>query len=103
VGPYPARIDTASTLAEAIGGAGATLRYATGPQAGQPVANPATLNGNGLAVGAHLLNTTLNNLDNRSLDVKFAKAFAGDGQTTRLTLGYFKSQQWHFGPTTWRS
>jgi outer membrane receptor protein involved in Fe transport len=101
VGPYPAAVDTASALAEEIGGAGATLRYATGPQAGQSVANPAALNGNGLAVRTHLFNTTLSDLGNFALDLKLAKAFAGDGQFARLTLGYFKSQQkidqdWHW-------
>jgi outer membrane receptor protein involved in Fe transport len=101
VGPYPAQVDTAAALAQDIGGAGATLRYATGPRAGQPVADPAALNGNGLAVRTHLFNTTLNDLGNAALDLQFAKAFAGDGQSTRITLGYFKSRQkidqdWHW-------
>lgn len=101
VGPYPAAVDTAASLAEAIGGAGATLRYATGPQAGQAVADPAALNGNGLAVRTHLFNTTLNDLGNFSHDFKFTKDFKGDGQSASLVLGYFKSMQridqdWHW-------
>jgi outer membrane receptor protein involved in Fe transport len=101
VGPYPAAVDTAAALAEEIGGAGATLRYATGPQAGQPVGDPAVLNGNGLAVRTHLFNTTLNDIGNFALDLQLARAFAGDGQSARVTLGYFKSQQkidqdWHW-------
>jgi outer membrane receptor protein involved in Fe transport len=100
VGPYPAAVDRAAALAEDIGGAGATLRYATGPHAGQAVADPASLNGNGLAVRTHLFNTTLADLGNFSFDFKFARAFTGYG-LSRLTLGYFKSQQkidqdWHW-------
>ncbi|HJV60384.1 MAG TPA: TonB-dependent receptor [Albitalea sp.] len=101
VGPYPASVDTAAALAQQIGGTGATLRYATGPQAGQAVADPASLNGNGLAVRTHLFNTTLGDLGNFSFDLKLARAFASNGVSTRITLGYFKSQQkidqdWHW-------
>ena len=38
VGIYPATVEDAPTLATAIGGAGATLRYATGPLAGTSIA-----------------------------------------------------------------
>jgi outer membrane receptor protein involved in Fe transport len=101
VGPYPAAVDTASSLAEAIGGAGSTLRYATGPQAGQAIANPAALNGNGLAVQTHLFNTTLNDMGNFAQDFKFTKEFKGNDQSASLVLGYFKSMQkidqdWHW-------
>lgn len=102
VGPYPAQVNTAAALAEQIGGAGATLRYATGPHAGQAIADPSTLNGNGLAVRTHLFNTTLNDLGNFANDLKLSKLFKNPhyGDTT-LTLGYFKSQQqfdqdWHW-------
>ena len=101
VGPYPAAVDTASSLAEAIGGAGATLRYATGPQAGQAIADPASLNGNGLAVRTHLFNTTLDDLSNFSQDFKLTKDFKGDDQSASVVLGYFRSMQridqdWHW-------
>jgi outer membrane receptor protein involved in Fe transport len=102
VGPYPAEVNTASALASEIGGPGATLRYATGPRAGQPVAAPGSLNGNGLAVRTHLFNTTLSDLGNLAGDLKLTRSFA----TPRLgaidlTLGYFKSRQyiaqdWHW-------
>ena len=101
VGPYPASVATASSLAQEIGGAGATLRYATGPRAGQAVTDPAALNGNGLAVRTHLFNTTLSDMGNFSHDFKFTKDFKGEGQSASLVLGYFKSMQkidqdWHW-------
>jgi len=102
VGPYPAEVNTAAALAVAIGGEGATLRYASGPLAGQPVGDPATVGGNGLAVRTHLFNTTLNDFDNYANDFKLAKSFdSRDFGATSVTLGYFKSRQnidmdWHW-------
>lgn len=101
VGPYPAEVNTAAALASAIGGPGATLRYATGPQAGQDVTDPATLAGNGLALRTHLFNTTLDDIGNSALDLKLSRVFQGQSQSARVTLGYFKSRQkidqdWHW-------
>ncbi len=101
VGPYPAEVAPASTLATEIGGPGATLRYATGPRAGQAITNPDTLNGNGLAIRTHLFDTTLNNLDNMVNDLKVTKTFDLAGGTADLTLGFYKSRQtiaqdWHW-------
>jgi len=101
VGPYPAQVAPASDLATDIGGPGATLRYASGPRAGQPVTDPDALNGNGLAIRTHLFNTELNNLDNISNDLKATRTFDFAGGTTGVTVGYYKSRQtinqdWHW-------
>jgi len=45
VGPYPAGVNTASALATQVAGAGATLSYATGPNKGALITNPAALGG----------------------------------------------------------
>lgn len=97
VGQYPAQVNSASALADEIGGAGAGLSYATGPLAGQSIADPASLNGNGLAVRTHLFNTTLENFDNAANDLRVTKEFGA----TRWSIGYFKSRQkivmdWHW-------
>lgn len=97
VGPYPAQVDTATALATAIGGAGATLRYANGPLAGQTLSDP-----NALAVGTHLFNTDLNDLGNFSNDLNLTRTIDSEHfGTTRVTAGYFKSgqaivQDWHW-------
>lgn len=106
VGPYPTELDKASTLANnisrAAGAGDGTLRYASGPLAGQAVANPDALAGNGLAVRTHLFNTTLNDLGNDSHDLKLSKTFdSRDWGKTDVTVGYFKSHQnivedWHW-------
>lgn len=101
VGPYPAEVAPASAIAAAIGGPGATLRYANGPLAGQAISDPSVLNGNGLAVRTHLFNTELNNLGNATHDLRFTRSFEGELQRTRITAGYFKARQfinedWHW-------
>jgi len=102
VGPYPSEINAASALAAQIGGAGAGLRYATGPLAGQPVTNPADLSGNGLAVRTLLFNVTLNDLGNAANDLRLSRLFEHErAGSAAVTLGYFKSRQnilmdWHW-------
>ncbi|WP_017461592.1 TonB-dependent receptor [Dyella ginsengisoli] len=100
VGPYPAEVNTADALAQEIGGAGATLAYATGPNAGQPVA-AGTVGGNGLATRVHLFNVSLPNMDNATNDLKLKRDFQLDSGPLSLLLGYYHSRQdivqdWHW-------
>jgi len=102
VGIYPATVEDAQTLASAIGGAGATLRYASGPLAGTSIANPGALGGNGLLSQNTLFNTTLNNLDNLTNDLKISKHLEYESLGSfDLAAGYFHSTQeivedWHW-------
>lgn len=102
VGPYPTEINAASAMAAEIGGAGASLRYATGPLAGQMVVDPATLGGNGLAVRTLLFNVTLNDVGNSANDLRLNRRFELERRgSVAMTLGYFKSRQnivmdWHW-------
>jgi outer membrane receptor protein involved in Fe transport len=101
VGPYPAEIAPAADIATEIGGPGATLRYANGPLAGQPVADPASLNGNGLALRTHLFNTTLNDVGQYAHDLKITRVFDQGSRWISASLGYFKARQaidedWHW-------
>ena len=101
VGPYPAEVASASAIATEICGPGASLRYANGGLAGQAIADPSALNGNGLAVRTHLFNAELNNLGNYTHDLKLTRAFEGELQRGSITMGYFKARQfidedWHW-------
>jgi outer membrane receptor protein involved in Fe transport len=102
VGPFPAEVNTAAALAAELGGPGAALRYATGPFAGQALANDQTVGDNGLAVQTLLFNVTLNDLGNSANDLQLSRAFQSEGfGSATLTLGYFKSRQnigmdWHW-------
>jgi outer membrane receptor protein involved in Fe transport len=100
-GPYPASVGSASSIAQSIGGAGATLAYATGPMAGQKITNPAALAGNGLVSETHLFNVTLPNMDNFTNNLSLSRAFDTRFGKATLQLGYYHSQQnvvqdWHW-------
>ncbi|WP_010546321.1 TonB-dependent receptor domain-containing protein [Sphingomonas elodea] len=83
----------AAALAPAFAGPGATLRYATGPKAGQTIASPATLNGNGLMMYGLEMHSDLEKLDNFTNDFRGSRVWAvGDGKLT-TTAGFYASSQ----------
>ncbi len=94
VGPYPANVDTAATIAAGIGGAGSTVMLATGPNAGRAYA--------GYAVNTVIFDVTLNDVNTFTNDLRVSKDFdAGDYGRITVTAGYMKSGQhigidWHW-------
>lgn len=93
VSPFPGSVTGAQAAANAIGGPGSRLFYASGPQAGQIVANPATLGGNGLVANIVTFNTRLNSLDNLTNDLRATTEFDFGGGSASLTGGFYYSQQ----------
>ena len=93
VSPFPGSVTGAQAAANAIGGSGSSLFYASGPQAGQIVANPATLGGNGLVANIVTFNTRLNSLDNLTNDLRATTEFDFGGGSASLTGGFYYSQQ----------
>ncbi|PTS88000.1 TonB-dependent receptor [Sphingomonas sp. HMWF008] len=90
---FPLAVAPATALAAANGGAGALLSYATGPLSGQAIANPATLNGNGLLVQSLLVKRTGNSLNNITNDFRASRVWQiGKGNLT-TTAGFYKSSQ----------
>lgn len=94
VSPFPASIASAQSIAEEIGGPGATLAFATGANAGQAITDPGALNGNGLATRVALFDVDVNNFDNFANDLKVSKTFSdgSDGEID-ITFGYYKASQ----------
>lgn len=69
------------------------LRYATGPNAGQVIADPTALNGNGLLALQSTQDVTLNSLNNVTNDLRASKVWnVGSGELT-FTAGFYKSSQ----------
>lgn len=93
VSPFPGSVTGAQAAAHAIGGPGSSLFYASGPQAGQIVANPASLGGNGLVANIVTFNTRLNSLDNLTNDLRATTEFDVGGGSASLTGGFYYSQQ----------
>ncbi len=101
VGPYPAEVNTAQNLATSIGGPGATLSYATGPNKGMVITNPAALAGNGLAMRVHLFNTSLPNMDNAANILTLSNSYDTASGPVDVLFGYYRSKQnivqdWHW-------
>lgn len=90
---FPSAVDGAAATATALGGAGATLRYASGPNIGQAITNPSALNGNGLLARVVGFDTKLNSLDNVTNDLRASRVYdIGKGELT-TTAGFYKSRQ----------
>jgi outer membrane receptor protein involved in Fe transport len=92
VSPFPASAGAAQDIADGIGGAGASIVFATGPDTGS-TANAATIGGNGLLTNVVLFNTRLNSLDNVTNDFRVTKDFALGGGTATFTTGFYLSRQ----------
>ncbi len=93
VSPFPASAGGAQMVANGIGGAGSTLRFASGPNAGQAITNPAALGGNGLLTNVVLFNVRLNSLDNIVNDLRINKDFNIGGGTASFAGGFYASRQ----------
>ncbi|MBY9064818.1 TonB-dependent receptor [Sphingomonas yunnanensis] len=90
---FPAAIDGASDIAAALGGAGATLRYASGAQPGQIIARPDRLGGNGLLVENIVFDAKLNSFGSLFNDLRASRVDPiGRGELTS-TLGFYRSRQ----------
>lgn len=90
---FPSNVAAASDIATALGGAGATLRFASGPSAGQAITDPAALNGNGLLAQIVVFDVKLNSLDNVTNDVRASRVFTLGGGDLTTTAGFYKSRQ----------
>ena len=93
VSPFPAGVGDAQTIADGIGGAGSTIYFATGPNAGQQITNPAGLNNNGLLTQIVLFNVDLNSLRNIENNLRLSTRFETALGTFDLTGGMYNSRQ----------
>lgn len=97
ISPFPATADTAANIAAGISGAGSTVSYANGPNAGQAFPGSAT------AIGIVLFNTRLNALDNIANDLRLSHSFDLGGNSLDLSFGFYKSRQTIDMDWTWSS
>lgn len=82
-----------ASLPAAAGGAGGTLSYANGPNAGQVIANPAALNGNGIVGNMLLIRIDARSLDNINNDLRASRVWNVGGGKLTTTVGVYKSLQ----------
>lgn len=90
---FPLRTAPASMLAQMLAGPGARLSYASGPNVGQAITDPAALNGNGLLTWSLFQTVHINSLDNMTNDLRASRVWdLGRGKLT-FTAGFYKSRQ----------
>ncbi|MFY8143210.1 MAG: TonB-dependent receptor domain-containing protein [Caulobacter sp.] len=89
----PIAVNQAAVLAVANGGAGSTLSFATGPQAGQAISSPATLNGNGLLTSSLQFDTKIKSLNNVTNDIRASRVWDINGGALTTTAGFYASSQ----------
>jgi outer membrane receptor protein involved in Fe transport len=90
--PFPAGAGAAQDIADGIGGAGSSIVFATGPNAGQ-AANAANIGGNGLLANVVVFNVRLNSLDNVTNDFRVNKTFDFGSGSANFTTGFYLSRQ----------
>ncbi|MHA6720315.1 TonB-dependent siderophore receptor [Sphingomonas sp. RS6] len=93
ISPEFVQVAPAAAVMGRVGGFGGSLSYATGPNAGQAIANPSTLNGNGLLIPLTFANVRYNNLDNITNDLRGSRTWKIGGGELTTTAGFYKSRQ----------
>ncbi|CAH0495528.1 TonB-dependent receptor domain-containing protein [Novosphingobium sp. CECT 9465] len=83
----------ASVIATTFGGPGATLSYATGPNAGQQILAPDSLNGNGLLAVRTRMHATLDDISNTTNDLRASRVWPVGGGKLTTTMGLYTSSQ----------
>jgi outer membrane receptor protein involved in Fe transport len=82
-----------NALPATLGAGTGTLSYASGPNAGQVITKPGSINGNGLIASDLIANMHVHAVDNFTNDLRANRSFkAGDGELT-LTGGVYNSVQ----------
>jgi outer membrane receptor protein involved in Fe transport len=89
----PLAVAPAGALMAAYAGPGATLSYATGPNAGKTITTPSTLNGNGLMMQNLFINANVHSLDNLTNDVRATRTWDVGGGTLTTTAGSYHARQ----------
>ncbi|MDP5279267.1 TonB-dependent receptor [Sphingomonas sp. DG1-23] len=103
MGIYYAQFVPAAMMPAAFGVPGGSLRYASGPNAGQAVANPTTLNGNGLGALMMVADTDLNSLNNVTNDIRASRVWNLGGNDLTTTVGLYSSHQTIDSDWNWAS
>ncbi len=88
---FPSAVNTVAALAASQAGAGATARYASGPNAGQLIT--AGVNGNGLLSFNYMAQTRARSLDNFTNDLRATRVWKAGGGNLTVTGGVYKAIQ----------
>lgn len=91
--PFTTAYLPAGSAAQLLGGAGATLAYANGPNAGQAITAPAALNGNGLLAALNIVDLRFNSYANVTNDIRASRVWPLGGGDLTTTGGFYTARQ----------
>ncbi|MDJ0275667.1 TonB-dependent receptor [Sphingomonas sp. 2R-10] len=93
IGPFSSQYLTPAAALTRLGATGGSFRYATGASAGQIVADPAALNGNGLIGIYNIRNRRQADVGNVTNDLRASRVWnLGEGALT-TTAGFYAARQ----------
>jgi outer membrane receptor protein involved in Fe transport len=93
VGPFSSQMLAPSAALARLGATGGTFRYASGANAGQAIADPSTLNGNGLIAIYNIRDRRQQDVGNATNDIRASRVWrVGDGDLT-TTAGFYAARQ----------
>lgn len=90
---FPFAVVPATAATFAFGSPFGSLAYATGPQAGQAITSPGTLNGNGLVLYSGAISSNIRSLDNFTNDLRASRVWDVGGGELTTTAGVYNSVQ----------
>lgn len=93
MGIYYAQFFPAASLAAGLGVPGGRLQFASGPNVGQTISNPAALNGNGVAALMLLADTDVSSLNNVTNDFRASRVWDVASGDLTTTVGLYNSRQ----------
>ena len=93
IGPFSSQILSPAAALTRLGATGGSFRYASGANAGQAIANPASLNGNGLIGIYNIRDRRQQDVGNITNDLRASREWAIGGNTLTTTVGFYKARQ----------
>lgn len=93
IGPFSSLMLTPSAALARLGAAGGGFRYATGPNAGQTIADPASLNGNGLIAIYNIRDRRQQDVGNVTNDIRASRVWEIGGGSLTTTGGFYAARQ----------
>lgn len=93
IGPFSSQILSPAAALTRLGATGGSFRYASGANAGQLIANPASLNGNGLIGIYNIRDRRQQDVGNITNDLRASREWAIGGNTLTTTVGFYKARQ----------
>lgn len=93
IGPSGSQILSPAAALTRLGATGGTFRYANGPNAGQAIADPSALNGNGLIGVLAIRDRHQQDIGNITNDIRASRVWEVAGGSLTTTAGWYSARQ----------